>query len=71
MSRIATSSADVRMRNARRQYVPIITTIAACLLSLLPIVVSSPLIPDIAFARREYVSKPEGRDFFYLTRKSL
>jgi len=48
MSRIATSSADVRMRNARRQYVPIITTIAACLLSLLPIVVSSPMIPDIA-----------------------
>jgi hypothetical protein len=32
--------------------------------------VTSALIPDIAFARHEYVSKPEGRDFFYLTRKS-
>jgi rod shape-determining protein MreD len=48
MSRIATSSADVRMRNARRQYVPIVSTVAACLLALLPIVVSSPLIPDFA-----------------------
>ena len=28
------------------------------------------LIPDIAFARHEYVGRPEGRDFFYLTRKS-
>jgi rod shape-determining protein MreD len=35
------------MRNARRQYVPIVTTIAASLLALLPIVVSTPLIPDL------------------------
>jgi hypothetical protein len=28
------------------------------------------LIPDIAYARHEYVGKPEGRDFFYLTRKA-
>jgi rod shape-determining protein MreD len=48
MSRIATSSADVRMRQARRQFVPIVTTVAACLLALFPIVVSSPLIPDFA-----------------------
>ena len=33
--------------------------------------VASALIPDIAFARHEYVGKPEGRDFFYLTRKAL
>jgi hypothetical protein len=31
---------------------------------------TSALIPDIAFARHEYVGKPEGRDFFYLTRKA-
>jgi hypothetical protein len=28
------------------------------------------IIPDIAYGRHEYVSKPEGRDFFYLTRKA-
>jgi hypothetical protein len=33
--------------------------------------VASAIIPDIAFSRHEYVGKPEGRDFFYLTRKSL
>jgi hypothetical protein len=31
---------------------------------------TSALIPDIRFARHEYVGKPEGRDFFYLTRRS-
>ena len=31
---------------------------------------TSALIPDIAYARHEYVGKPEGRDFFYLTRKA-
>ena len=31
---------------------------------------TSSLIPDIAYARHEYVGKPEGRDFFYLTRKA-
>lgn len=33
--------------------------------------VASALIPDIAFSRHEYVGRPEGRDFFYLTRKTL
>jgi hypothetical protein len=28
------------------------------------------LIPDIAYSRHEYVDKPEGRDFFYVTRKA-
>jgi hypothetical protein len=31
---------------------------------------TSALIADIAYARHEYVSKPEGRDFFYVTRKA-
>jgi hypothetical protein len=33
--------------------------------------VASALIPDIQFSRSEYVGRPEGRDFFYVTRKSL
>lgn len=49
MSRIALTHSDVRMRDFRRRYVPVISTIAACLLALLPIVVSSPVIPDFAF----------------------
>jgi rod shape-determining protein MreD len=49
MSRIALTHSDVRMRDFRRRYVPLISTIAACLLALLPIIVSSPVIPDFAF----------------------
>lgn len=49
MSRIALTSADVRRKHFRREYVPIISTVIACLLTLLPIVVSSPIIPDFAF----------------------
>lgn len=49
MSRIALTQGDVRMRDFRRSYVPIISTIAACLLALLPVVVSSPVVPDFAF----------------------
>jgi len=33
--------------------------------------VASALIPDLQFSRSEYVGRPEGRDFFYVTRKSL
>ena len=33
--------------------------------------VASALIPDIQYVRSEYVGRPEGRDFFYVTRKSL
>ena len=36
----------------------------------LPIATSA-IIPDIPYGRHEYVQKPEGRDFFYLTRKVL
>jgi rod shape-determining protein MreD len=49
MNRIAGNAGDVRRRNVRRQYVPIVSTVAACLFNVLPIVVSSPLIPDFAF----------------------
>jgi rod shape-determining protein MreD len=49
MSRIAASYADVQLRYARRQFVPLMSTIAACLIQLLPIVMSSPIIPDFGF----------------------
>jgi len=49
MSRIALTYGDVRRKDFRRRYVPIISTVIACLLALLPIVVSSPVIPDFAF----------------------
>ena len=49
MSRIAFNSGDVRRSYIRREYVPIVSTILGCLLALLPIVVSSPIIPDFAF----------------------
>jgi rod shape-determining protein MreD len=35
------------MQRARRHFLPIITTIIACLFALLPIVVTTPFIPDI------------------------
>ena len=49
MSRIAASDRDVAIWNARRQTVPILSTIAACLLDLFPIILSTPLVPDFAF----------------------
>jgi rod shape-determining protein MreD len=49
MSRIAYSNADMRRKAFRREYAPIISTIVACLLVLLPIIVSSPVIPDFGF----------------------
>jgi rod shape-determining protein MreD len=49
MSRIALTQSDVRRKDFRRRYVPILSTIAACLLALLPVIVSSPVIPDFAF----------------------
>ena len=49
MSRIALTHGDVRRKALRRQYVPIVSTVLACLLTLLPIVVSTPIIPDFAF----------------------
>jgi rod shape-determining protein MreD len=49
MSRIAASPTDLRILSARRNFVPIASTMFACLLSVLPIVMSSPIIPDFAF----------------------
>jgi rod shape-determining protein MreD len=49
MSRIASSGSDLALRNVRRQAVPVLTTLAAALLHLLPIVASMPVVPDFAF----------------------
>jgi rod shape-determining protein MreD len=49
VSRIAGSSGDVRLFHVRRQYVPLASVIAACLLAAFPIVVSTPIVPDFAF----------------------
>jgi rod shape-determining protein MreD len=49
VSRIAGSNRDVALWGFRRQTVPILTTLAACLIDLLPIVAAAPLIPDFAY----------------------
>lgn len=48
MSRIAGSERDVALLGFRRQAVPVLSTLAASLLDLLPIVASRPLVPDFA-----------------------
>jgi rod shape-determining protein MreD len=49
MSRVAFGGAEVRRRELRRRHLPIITTLLASMLSLFPIVMTAPLVPDIAF----------------------
>ena len=49
MSRIAGSGRDVAILGLRRQSVPVTSTLAASLLDLLPIVSTTPLVPDFAF----------------------
>jgi rod shape-determining protein MreD len=49
MSRIAGSRRDVAMLGFRRQTVPVLSTLFASLLHALPIVVTTPIVPDIAF----------------------
>ncbi|HEX6376447.1 MAG TPA: rod shape-determining protein MreD [Allosphingosinicella sp.] len=49
MSRIAGSSRDVALMSFRRQAVPILSTLAAALLDLLPVVMTWPIVPDFAF----------------------
>lgn len=49
MSRIELTATDMRIGKVRRQFLPLISTVIACLLSLLPIVTDAPLIPDFAF----------------------
>jgi rod shape-determining protein MreD len=49
MSRIAGSPGAVLFAEYKRRYVPIVSTVLAILLGLFPLVVVSPLIPDIGF----------------------
>lgn len=49
MSRIAGSSRDVALLGFRRQWVPILSTLAASLLALFPYVASWPVVPDLAY----------------------
>ena len=46
MSRIAGSRSEVAIRDVRRRFVPVGSTLAASLLALLPIVSASPLVPE-------------------------
>jgi rod shape-determining protein MreD len=47
--RIAGSGRDVAMWGFRRQWLPVISILVASLLQALPFVVTTPLVPDIAF----------------------
>ncbi|WP_284734436.1 rod shape-determining protein MreD [Sphingosinicella terrae] len=49
MNRIAGSEAEVAVFDLRRRYVPLLSTLAAILLALLPIVAATPLLPDFGF----------------------
>ena len=49
MKRIASSRRDVALAQARHRCVPVISTVLAILIAAMPIVVSSPIIPDFAF----------------------
>jgi rod shape-determining protein MreD len=47
--RIAGSGRDAAMWGLRREWVPLLTTLGASLLQALPVVVTSPVVPDFAF----------------------
>jgi len=49
VSRIALTSRDVTMKRVRRAYVPVGSTVLATLVVLLPVVVTTPLIPDFGY----------------------
>jgi rod shape-determining protein MreD len=49
VSRIAGSGRDVALISLRRSWVPVASTLAAALLDLLPIVATTPLVPDFAY----------------------
>jgi len=49
MSRIAGSPQAVRFREWKRRWVPVVSTVLAILFGLFPLIVTSPLIPDIGF----------------------
>ena len=47
--RIAGSGRDVAMWSMRRQWVPLLSTLGASLLQALPVIVTTPVVPDFAF----------------------
>lgn len=49
MNRIAGSNADYLWREYKRRFVPVASTVVACLLGLFPLIVTTPLVPDIGF----------------------
>ena len=49
MSRIAGSGTEVAIRDFRFRKVPMLSTVAAILLVLLPFVFSNPIVPDLGF----------------------
>jgi rod shape-determining protein MreD len=49
MSRIALTSRDVTMKRVRRAYVPVGSTILAILVVVLPVIVTTPLVPDFGY----------------------
>lgn len=49
MSRIAGSSTEVAIRDLRNRFVPLISTVVAIFLVLLPFVAATPLVPDLGF----------------------
>jgi len=49
MSRIAGSDAEVAIRDFRHRYVPLLSTIFAILLALMPFIFSAPFVPDLGF----------------------
>lgn len=49
MSRIAGSPGAVRVREYRRRFVPVASTLLAILLGLFPLIVTTPVAPDLGF----------------------
>jgi rod shape-determining protein MreD len=49
MSKIAGSETEVAIRDLRRRFVPLVSTVAAMLMALLPIVTNALWIPNIGF----------------------
>lgn len=49
MSRIAGSQTEVAIRDLRRRYVPLASTVAGIAMILLPIVAASPWVPNLGF----------------------
>ena len=49
MARIAGSEAEVAIHQMRVRYVPVLTTLAAIALALLPVVAETTMVPDLGF----------------------